>query len=141
MLSAIDPLAFPGVDPITLKNTVDTIHGLAHPGTKASFRLTMQRFASNGLQKDVCESTRCCIPCQTAKVHRHNKALIGTFDVPDARFHHVHIYLVGSPSPSRGLRFLVPWVDRFIRWCEVDTQSVKSESHVPPAPMRMRLHE
>ncbi len=50
--------------------------------------------------KHVQGRTRCCIPCQTAKVHRHNKAPIGTFDVPGARFHHVLINLVGLLSPS-----------------------------------------
>ncbi len=64
---------------VTLRKIFDTLHGLTHPGTKASVRIIMERFAWNVLQKDVREWTRCCIPCQTTKVRRHNKAPIGTF--------------------------------------------------------------
>ncbi len=98
----------------------NTLHGLDHPGIKASVGLIMESFAWNGLQKDVREWTRCCIPCQTIKVHRHKKAPIGTFDVPDARFHHDHIDLVGPLSPSPGHRFILTCVDRFTgRWSTV----------------------
>ncbi len=42
------------VAPVTLRRKIfGTLHGLAHPGTKASIRLIMERFAWNGLQKDV----------------------------------------------------------------------------------------
>ncbi len=43
------------------------------------------------------------------------KAPIGTFDVPDSRFHHVNIDLVGPHSPLRGHRFLLTCEDRFTR--------------------------
>ncbi len=65
------------------RKTFDTLRDLVHPGTQAPIHLIMGRFDWNGLQKDVREWTRCCIPCRITKVHRHNKALIGTFDVPD----------------------------------------------------------
>ncbi len=78
----------------------------------------MQSFAWYGLQKDVREWTRCCITCQTT--NRHNKGPIYTFDVPDARFHHVHIDLFGSLSSARGHHFLLTCVDRFTRWCEAN---------------------
>ncbi len=108
----------PVVPVILRRKTFDTLHGLAHPDIKVSVRLIIERFAWNGLQKDAHEWTRCCTPCQTTKVHRHNKAHFGTFDVPDARFHLEHINLVGPLSPSRGHRFLRICVDRFTRWCE-----------------------
>ncbi len=78
----------------------------------------MARFVWNGLQKNAREWTRCCIACHTAKVHRHNKEPIGTFDAPDARFHDVYIDLVGPRSPSRRHHFLLTCVDRFTRCCE-----------------------
>ncbi len=77
------------VVPVTLRRKIfDTLHSLAHPGSKAFVRLIMTPFAWNGLQIDVREWTRCFIPCLATKMHRHNKAPIGTSNVPDARFHH-----------------------------------------------------
>ncbi len=52
---------------------------LAHQGP---IRLIMERFDWNDLQKAIREWTRWYIPCQTTKVHRHNKAPIGFFDAP-----------------------------------------------------------
>ncbi len=100
------------------RKIIDTLHGLVHPGTNASIRLVMERVAWNGLQKDVCEWTRCCVPCQTTKLHRQSKPRIGIVDAPDARFHCVPIDLVCPLSPLRVHRFLLTCVDRFRRWCE-----------------------
>ncbi len=58
------------------------------------------------------------LPLLNPKVHCHNKAHIDTFDIPDARFHHVHFDLVGPLSSSRGRRFLFTCGDRFSKWCE-----------------------
>ncbi len=58
------------------------------------------------------------LPLLNPKAHCHNKAPIDTFDVPDARFHHVHFDLAGLLSPSRGRRFLLTCGDRFSRWYE-----------------------
>ncbi len=73
------------VVPVSLRRKIfKNLHGRAHPGIQPSIRLVMERFAWNGLQKDVRGWTRCCILCQSSKVHRHNKAPVGTFSTPDA---------------------------------------------------------
>ncbi len=51
-------------------------------------------------------------------MYRHYKTPIGTFDAPDAPFHHVYIDLVGPLFSLRVQRFLLTCVDRFTRWCE-----------------------
>ena len=59
---------------------------------------------------------KACIACQRSKVIRHNKAPVSSFDLPDARFSHVHLDLVGPLPDSKGCRFLMTCVDRFTRW-------------------------
>lgn len=46
------------------------------------------------------------------------KAPLGTFAVPDARFHHIHIDIVGPLPPSHGFNYLFTIIDRFTRWPE-----------------------
>ncbi|BHF64803.1 hypothetical protein SprV_0200781000 [Sparganum proliferum] len=59
-----------------------------------------------------------CIACQRSKVQRHNKATIGTFPGPGARFSHVHLDIVCSLPLPNGSSYLFTCVDRFTRWPE-----------------------
>ncbi len=54
--------------------------------------------------------------CQRAKVHKHTKAPISTFSLPDARFSHAHVDLFGPLTLSHGKRYLLACVDRYTRW-------------------------
>ena len=45
--------------------------------------------------------------CQTAKIHRHVKAPLETFAIPDCRFDHVHIDLVGLLPSLQGFTYLL----------------------------------
>ncbi len=101
------------VVPANLRRKIfDTVHVLAHPGTKASVRRIIKRFAWDGLQQDFREWTRWPIPCQTIKVHRLNKIPIGTFVAHNLRFHHVHIDRVGPLSHHEGSTSSLPaWID------------------------------
>ena len=56
--------------------------------------------------------------CQRAKVHRHTKAPLAPFVVPERRFDHVHVDLVGPLPPSHGYTYLLTMVDRTTRWPE-----------------------
>lgn len=47
------------------------------------------------------------LPCQWAKVHRHVTMRLCTFAMPDARFNHIHINLVGPLPPSNGCIYLL----------------------------------
>nr|VZI04584.1 unnamed protein product [Spirometra erinaceieuropaei] len=51
-------------------------------------------------------------------IQRHNKAPIGTFPGPGARFSHVHLDIVGPLPLSNGCSYLLTCVDRFTRWPE-----------------------
>ena len=67
------------------------IHSPAHPSPRATVKLLAQKFTWPGIKKDAYHRTRSCEPCQRAKVGRHNRAALSSFDVPDNRFEHLHL--------------------------------------------------
>jgi cleavage and polyadenylation specificity factor subunit 1 len=89
-----------------------SVHGLSHPGTKATARLVAQRFVWPGIQKD-CNWARAC---QLSKVSRHTTTPVGDFTPPAARFLHIHIDLVGPLPTSAGFTYCLTAVDRFTSW-------------------------
>ncbi|XP_064475657.1 uncharacterized protein LOC135389550 [Ornithodoros turicata] len=52
------------------------------------------------------------------ELSRHTLTPIGKFDLPDIRFDHVHLNIVGSLPLSPGYRYLLTAVDRYTRWPE-----------------------
>lgn len=100
------------------RQVFDAIHGLSHPGVKASQRLVSAKFVWHGLKKDVRDWTNTCVECQRAKVHRHTKAPLEAFPVPERRFDHVNVDLVGPLPSSQGFTYLLTMVDRTTRWPE-----------------------
>lgn len=110
--------ARPLVPPGWRRAVFDNIHGLSHPGRKASVRLVAQKFVWRGLKKDVRDWVDLCVACQRAKIHRHTKSPLERFVVPERRFDHVNIDLVGPLPPSHGFSYLLTMVDRTTRWPE-----------------------
>nr|XP_054761143.1 uncharacterized protein LOC129267455 [Lytechinus pictus] len=96
----------------------DSLHGLSHPGIRATQKLITERFVWPSINADVRKWAKTCLECQKCKVHRHTKAPLGTFTSPDARFSHVHIDLVGPLPSSEGNNYLLTCVDRYTRWPE-----------------------
>ena len=94
------------------------LHGLSHPGIRATQELIARRVVWPGMNKDVRNWTRGCIACQRSKVHRHTRAPVSTWTPPAGRFEEIHIDLVGPLPPSEGQSFLLTCVDRFTRWVE-----------------------
>nr|VZI50094.1 unnamed protein product [Spirometra erinaceieuropaei] len=93
--------------PASMRRVVfQTLHGLSHPGIRASQKLLAERFVWPGMNKEVKAWARSCLSCQRNKVQRHNKSLPGTFPSPDARFSHVHLDVVGPLPPSNGFTYL-----------------------------------
>ncbi|BHF83514.1 hypothetical protein SprV_0902665700 [Sparganum proliferum] len=108
----------PFVPPSLRRKVFSSLHNLSHPGSRATDKLVSDRFVWPGMHKDLKAWTRACIPCQRSKIQQHNKAPIGTFPGPGARFSHVHVDIVGPLPLINGCSYLLTCVDRFTRWPE-----------------------
>ena len=105
--------------PQSFRRTIfDSFHSFSHPGIRATQHLVTSRYVWPNINSDVWNWARSCLQCQRAKVHHHIATPLGTFTTPDARFHHVHIDLVGPLPPSNGCIYLLTCIDRFTRWPE-----------------------
>lgn len=100
------------------RQVFEAVHNLSHPSIRATRKQVASKFVWHGLHKDVGAWAKTCVPCQTAKVHRHIKAPLETFKVPQRRFDHINIDIVGPLPPSQGFTYLLTIVDRFTRWPE-----------------------
>ena len=94
------------------------LHGLSHPGIRASQHMMSSKFLWTGINKDVRDWTRACLQCQASKVHKHTHSPPVAFPPPSARFDHIHVDIVGPLPYSDGFRYIFTCVDRFTRWPE-----------------------
>jgi len=67
-----------------------SLHGLAHPRVKATVKLVTERYLWPNIQNDCRRWAQACIPCQRAKISKHNKTPIGNFIAPTKKFEHIH---------------------------------------------------
>ena len=106
--------------PITQRRRVfEAVHGLAHPGIRASRRLITSRFIWSGCAADVARWCRECQGCSRGKVTVQEKTEVEQIPVSGAKFSHVHVDIVGPfPVSQRGHRYLLTAVDRATRWPE-----------------------
>ncbi len=97
----------------------DQVHGLSHAGTRASTRLISSRFVWPGLASDIKQWCKECITCNTSKAPKQEKAQLVPIHIPQVKFSHVHVDLLG-PWPAASGRFthLLTVIDRTMRWPE-----------------------
>ena len=95
-----------------------TIHNLSHPSIRATRALISKRFVWHGMARQVGIWARCCEACQVSKVQFHVKAPLQKFPVPERRFDHVNVDIVGPLPTSAGYSYLLTIVDRYTRWPE-----------------------
>ncbi|GBN66101.1 hypothetical protein AVEN_204398-1 [Araneus ventricosus] len=74
------------------------LHDLAHPGVHATVRLICSRFVWPEMKQDIVNFTRSYIACQRSKIFRHVHSPLAEFKVPNQRFVHINIDLIG-PLP------------------------------------------
>lgn len=95
------------------------LHGLSHPGARATSKLVGDRYVWPGMNKDCHEWARHCVPCQRSKVTRHVSTPLGHFDTPSSRLRHVHLDIIGPLPPCNGYNYCLTAVDRSTRWPEI----------------------
>ena len=108
----------PVVPPSFRKVVFDALHSLSHPGIRATQKLISQSSVWPKMYSLIKHWARSCLPCQHSKVVRHTLYPVASFPAPDARFDHIHIYIVGPLPPSHGQTYLLTCIDRFTWWPE-----------------------
>ena len=108
---------------------------MSHPGIRATQRLITAHYVWPKINVDVRRWTHSCSQCQHTKVHRHTVTPTGCFSLPDARFDHVHINIVGPLPPAKGYTHLLTCVDYFTHWLEaipLTDMSTETVAHAFP---------
>ncbi|GFU95575.1 retrovirus-related Pol polyprotein from transposon 412 [Trichonephila clavipes] len=108
-LSVILPLALPDhLYHIIFVEPYLSISQLSSPWCCSIFPThRIQICLAKHVEKTVKDWVQNCIACQRSKVHRHTKTPLGTFALPDARFSHIHVDLIGPLPSSEGKSFLL----------------------------------
>ncbi|GFR64779.1 Pol polyprotein [Elysia marginata] len=110
--------ARPIVPPDFRRSVFEAVHNLSHPGVKATIRLVSKKFIWHGLRRQVSTWVKECHECQSSKIQKHTRAPLETFTVPEKRFLHINIDIVGPLPESCGQRYLITIIDRNTRWPE-----------------------
>lgn len=105
--------------PELIRQTIfNIVQNLSHPGARATAKLITRRFVWPGVNKDVARWVKTCLACQRAKIHRHNRTIPEHIKVPDSRFLHVLLDIIGPFPISKGYKYCLTAIDRFTRWPE-----------------------
>ena len=91
----------PLVPEVLRKQLFLSLHGISHPGVRASRRLLSLRFVWPGLARDVGLWSRSCLRCQQSKVQTHVKSPVPIIPVPGRRFSHVHLDWLDPCPPAK----------------------------------------
>lgn len=98
----------------------DVLHGMSHPGIRATKKFIASRYVWSKMQADIAEMCRSCHMCHNSKIQTHVRAPVQNIPLPGRRFAHIHIDLVGPlPKSVEGHSHLMTFVDRTTRWAEV----------------------
>ena len=108
----------PIVPPSFRRLVFHSLHNLSHPGIRATQHMIASRFVWPKIHPDIKRWTLSGLQCQRSKIIRHTVAPLSAFPIPDRRFDHIHIDIVGPLTPSRGKNYLFTCIDRFTRWLE-----------------------
>ncbi len=101
------------------RQVFEAIHGIAHPGIRASKRLISARYVWPRMKTDIAAWCRDCMACQRAKTTKQPWASVQPIPIPSRRFSHVHVDLVGPlPASEAGYLYIFTIIDRTTRWLE-----------------------
>lgn len=101
------------------KRIFEQLHNVSHPGIRSSRKLLAERYFWPKMNVDVGNWTKSCLSCQRAKTTRHVKTPPERIPMPNNRFSHIHMDIVGPLPSNAGFAYLLTIMDRFTRWPEV----------------------
>lgn len=85
--------------PKTLRRQVfDTVYNLPRSNGCNTLKTLTAKFIWSSIKKDTKEWARQCLQCQRSKIHRHTRNPPLHTAIPNSRFQHVHIDVIGSLS-------------------------------------------
>jgi len=97
-----------------------SVHGLAHAGAWATKRMLTGRYVWPRCAADVAQWCRECEGCAPSKPGNRQAAPVKPIDMPELRYSHVHVDLVGPLTQTAGGEtHLLTVIDRTTRWPEV----------------------
>nr|CUU99444.1 hypothetical transcript [Hymenolepis microstoma] len=106
----------PFVPQVYRRKIFDHFHGLSHPSIRSTTKLITDRFVWKNIRQDVRHWAKNCLSCQASKVHKHTQSPLARFPLPEDRFRHIHVDIVGPLPPSNSCSYILTCVDRFTRW-------------------------
>jgi hypothetical protein len=117
------PLCFQKCFPSSCPNKIQKrlffqLQNILHTGRLASRRLVSSRFIWRGLARDVTAWAKTCLHCQQSKTHCHTNTRPLYFPVPQQRFSHLHIDLVGLLQFNNNCNYIFMITDRTSKWME-----------------------
>jgi Integrase core domain/Integrase zinc binding domain len=105
--------------PAFRRQIFQVLHGIAHPGIRASRRLISGRFLKEKMAADIGEWCRDCVQCNKGKVVKQPAAPVQPIELPPRRFAHIHVDLVGPlPCSAAGNAHLFTVINCSTRWIE-----------------------
>ena len=101
------------------KRIFDLLHCLSHLSIGSTIKIVSTKLVWPCMNNQVGTWAKTCIPCQTAKKVVHSKTIPAYTSIPDRKFDHIHVYIVGPLSPSQEFQYLFTVVDRMTtRWAD-----------------------
>ena len=87
----------------------------AHKGIKETTRLIASHYYWSDMKAEIARYVQTCDSCQSTNSTTITPPHYGKFEVPDQRFSHCHIDIVGPLPPSEGFKYILTVIDRTTR--------------------------
>ena len=91
-------------------------HDLSHNSARSTKKLIKQSYIWPNMNTDINKWCKNCTNCQKSKIGRYTRTETDKIMIPDLKFEHIHVDLVGPLPPSEGYKYLLTILDRTTRW-------------------------
>ena len=103
------------VIPKELRNFIMKQMHFCHQGIKETVRHISSYYYWHEMKKEITNFVQSCHACQSTKSSKTKPPHYGEFKVPDQRFTHCHVDIVGPLPESDGYRYILSIIDRTTR--------------------------